>query len=278
MTTIDLTSSVRLRNIFEIFDTQYYAQNDTDGTTLPVYEAVVGRSPQTPGGRQLTEELQLSGTSLGSRLTWVGGLFLLDVAQPDPAVLVQRVLGNTLPATSSATWSRSKAIYGQAEYELLPRMHLTLGGHYTRDQVFNEVRSSPTAVLERYQPKFLAFTWTAGLDYRVTPIPDLPGLAPRLSIRLSKPRGGRLRATTVQPEYVTDAEFGVKADWDLGGLPARTNIALFYQSYDNIQVTQQVDSAERNPDQYDHECRKGATVRRRNRGQLPPDSRVSRSD
>jgi len=39
-----------------------------------------------------------------------------------------------------------------------------------------------------------------------------------------------------KPEQVTDYEIGVKADWDVAGMPLRTNFALYHTSYHDIQV------------------------------------------
>jgi hypothetical protein len=41
---------------------------------------------------------------------------------------------------------------------------------------------------------------------------------------------------------VTDVEIGVKADWDLWGMHARTNADIFHTDYKAIQVTQTVRS------------------------------------
>jgi iron complex outermembrane recepter protein len=40
---------------------------------------------------------------------------------------------------------------------------------------------------------------------------------------------------TFGPEEVTDYEVGVKADFRLGGMPVRTNVAAFYDEYTDIQ-------------------------------------------
>ena len=43
---------------------------------------------------------------------------------------------------------------------------------------------------------------------------------------------------TAKPEQVQDYELGVKSDWQLAGVPLRTNIALYETAYHNIQVQQ----------------------------------------
>ncbi|MBA2590621.1 MAG: TonB-dependent receptor [Alphaproteobacteria bacterium] len=49
-----------------------------------------------------------------------------------------------------------------------------------------------------------------------------------------------ISALTALPEQVQDYEIGVKSDWELAGVPLRTNFALYETSYHNIQVQQQV--------------------------------------
>lgn len=51
--------------------------------------------------------------------------------------------------------------------------------------------------------------------------------------------GNSYPLAAVKPEKVTDAEIGVKRDWDLGGgVRARTNIAAFYTWFNDVQVIQ----------------------------------------
>ena len=42
----------------------------------------------------------------------------------------------------------------------------------------------------------------------------------------------------VRPEKVTDVELGIKRDWQLGNMRARSNLSAFYTWYNDIQVTQ----------------------------------------
>src|SRR5665213_2957832 len=41
-----------------------------------------------------------------------------------------------------------------------------------------------------------------------------------------------------KPEQVQDYELGVKSDWQVAGIPLRTDIALYETAYHNIQVQQ----------------------------------------
>lgn len=84
-------------------------------------------------------------------------------------------------------------------------------------------------------------TWTLALDH------DLwEGTMVYATMRSGYRSGGintqaqNIAALTALPENVLDYEIGVKADWDVAGMPLRTNLAAYETSYHNIQVQQQV--------------------------------------
>src|ERR1019366_4162645 len=45
------------------------------------------------------------------------------------------------------------------------------------------------------------------------------------------------------PEFVTDAEIGLKSDWSVGDARVRTNVAAYHQWYTNIQAQELVAAA-----------------------------------
>ena len=84
-------------------------------------------------------------------------------------------------------------------------------------------------------------TWTLALDH------DLwEGTMVYATMRSGYRSGGintqaqNIAAMTALPENVLDYEIGVKSDWDVMGMPLRTNLALYETSYHDIQVQQQV--------------------------------------
>jgi iron complex outermembrane recepter protein len=84
---------------------------------------------------------------------------------------------------------------------------------------------------------FSSPTWQVGAEWQVTPA----RLVYVNSSRGYKSGGYNLRAQNpaefapYNPETVTQEELGLKADWHPGGTALRTNLALYYQAYDNIQ-------------------------------------------
>jgi iron complex outermembrane receptor protein len=80
-------------------------------------------------------------------------------------------------------------------------------------------------------------TWTLALDH------DLwDGTIVYGTMRSGYRSGGintqsiNISLISTQPEEVIDYEVGVKSDWNLDGMPVRTNLALYQTDYHNIQV------------------------------------------
>jgi len=93
-------------------------------------------------------------------------------------------------------------------------------------------------------------TWHLGLDWQTNPDTLLYVVSRRgYKSGASNPivslfLGQQHPLFAVRPEQVTDIEFGVKKDWDLGGeAKARTNISAFYTWYNDIQVIQRASIA-----------------------------------
>jgi iron complex outermembrane recepter protein len=87
--------------------------------------------------------------------------------------------------------------------------------------------------------QFHAPEWTVGLDYQI---------APDLLIYATSRRGYKsggfnitvpiLADAKYAPEFVTDAEGGIKAEWNLGDIKLRTNADYFHYWYNNPQEQQ----------------------------------------
>jgi iron complex outermembrane receptor protein len=82
-------------------------------------------------------------------------------------------------------------------------------------------------------------TWTLALDN------DLwEGTMVYATMRSGYRSGGintqsiNISLISTQPEEVLDYEIGVKSDWQIAGIPLRTNLALYQTAYHNIQVLQ----------------------------------------
>lgn len=103
----------------------------------------------------------------------------------------------------------------------------------------------PNCTTPSFNGKSNGPTWQLGLDWQANPDTLVYAVSrrgyksgatnPIVSLFL----GEQHPLFAVRPEKVTDLEFGLKKDWNLGGTAkARTNVAAFYTWYDNIQVVQ----------------------------------------
>jgi len=250
----DLTDNIALRNIFGYREYKRLTRDDDDGTVLPLIQGVTPRGWNS-NISQYTEELQLQGKSLNDSLAWVVGAFGLysHAAGLNHAVTIS--FGNPTYGQNSPT-ARSEAVYAQATYDLghsfdaLDGLKFTGGYRFTWDyRQLNSVSRNATGgctILGADQNcdlslevKGSAPSWTVGLDYRLTP-GTLVYVTSRRGFRAGGLNNQSVIASQIayKPETVTDEEIGVKSDWELYGVKARTNLAAFHMDYGNKQASQ----------------------------------------
>ncbi|GGY94827.1 TonB-dependent receptor [Pseudoduganella plicata] len=161
------------------------------------------------------------------------------------------------------TEARSRAVFGQATYALLPRLRATLGARWTEDDktrvgstdfqqgpVFNpasDYRLLNAAALTTHKT-----TWRAGLDFDVAPGTMAYAavstgykaggfndgcLAGSRQLGIDCPAAVAVPASTLfyQPETLTSVEAGIKSRfWDKR---ASINLAVFDYDYKNLQLS-----------------------------------------
>ena len=244
-----LGDEVRLRNIASYGRSKSLSVSDNDGLPFPILD--VGLATDSPARtRQVTEEAQLHGRSLGDRLTWLaGGSYLSSPAQPF-ATVSRRVLGQA-SSSESRSAERSRALYAQATYQLdamLPGLSLTGGYRHSWDHRFASVRSfsggfcalaaaDATCTVAK-SGDFRAPAWTLGLAFQADADTLLYAAAQRGFRTGGFNLGSRDVATDFfQPEHVVNVELGLKSDWRFLGMKARTNVAAYHQNYDDVQFS-----------------------------------------
>ena len=219
--------------------------------------------------RTITEELQLQGKLLDGKLNFTVGGFLFDQG---PTGSQGATVYGFCPAAFTgfcdsqrltyAITTKSKALYGQATLDFgafapsLDGLKITGGYRYTWDKIsgnaayFTPLTATPGSfacsdgmvVTDATQCQFNARlttgapTWTAGIDYRVSP--DLL-LYSKIS-RGYKAGGINTNAVfentrTFQPEKVTSYEGGFKSDFNIAGVGSLLNVSYYYLDYKNIQ-------------------------------------------
>jgi iron complex outermembrane recepter protein len=244
-----------LKNIFGYRKVGAGQNFDYDGTPLPIFT-----SREQLDAKQFSDELQILGSALDHHLDWIGGLYWFK----ENGVETQVAALNYAPffvqnsvQTGNVT-NISDSVFAQGTYRLpsIEALSFTAGARYTRDKreltgtaVFNggcgisldnagTIAADPC--YETVGKTFSSPTWQVGVDWQITP----EKLLYLNQSRGYKSGGFNLRAQTpaqfapYNPETVTQEELGLKADWHPRGTALRTNIALYYQAYDNIQRTE----------------------------------------
>jgi iron complex outermembrane receptor protein len=260
--TWDISDNLTIKNIASAQVTKTLATEDTDGTPLPLISVGDAINPNgwVENSVQYTDELQLQGKSLNDRLSWVVGGFLLFDHPLGYNTFIQYTLGTP---SYYHFWnsSRSQAVFAHGIYDLsdwVPGLRFTAGYRYTWDfmssvqtetskidTILRSAGGAPTNCgsvgadrncVNAVSGNFQAPGWNLSLDEQLTN----DTLIYVRSGNAYRPGGFNLvvapQFQKYQPERVTDVELGIKTDWDLLGVHARTNFDLFHSDYKNIQV------------------------------------------
>lgn len=260
----EISDTLAIKNIAGLLMTRGGFRYDADNTPLPVYTTTTNQSiPSTvyKWQRQWTEELQVQGNSLENRLSWVVGGFLSYSRPKNPHQLDNGNCSNVFGFASctgpsaSDNQNRTQAFFGQATLDLaaltpsLEGLKLTGGYRYTWDwrsswnQQFavngvtcSNARAGANCIFQQ-AGKFKAPGWTFSLDYQVLPetLVYVTGRRGYSSGTFNSNVPPGLGRETVDPEYNTDVEIGLKSTFDVGSMQFRTNIAAFQEWYDNVQ-------------------------------------------
>lgn len=223
--------------------------------------------------KQTSDEIQLRGQALDNQMDWLLGAFWLK-SEPDGAqgssVAFAQIPGAPVQAPGyNFLEDESKAIFGQVSIDLdswLSGLGLDLGVRYTKDETqsctasgtntaagpivadssvveqsdclnsrANVVNASTNSVSSE------EVTWSVGVNWQVND--DLfTYLVSRHGYRAGGVNGptfsGRLAPyQSFDPETVTDVEWGIRADWNVGEVDIRSNISFFLGQYDDVQST-----------------------------------------
>jgi iron complex outermembrane receptor protein len=250
-----------VRNIAAYTESKYLFRWDLDGSKLPL----IGSTNPNGWSNNIaayTEEPQLQGKSLNDSLIWTAGGFLQFVHPAGYSYVqsiefdtpINTVIHNPLTTTGGTT-TKEQALYAQATYDLgsltdaLTGLKATGGYRYSWDYSSNlqnnynglkQCQSNPALSLPNcasaISGHFNQGTWTAALDYQVTP----NTLLYATGRRGYNPGGFNVYAPTpstrkYQPEHLVDVEAGVKSNWTLWGMQGRTALDGFHDHYTNIQ-------------------------------------------
>ncbi len=267
-TTWDLNDDLLVKNIAAARIFKQMATTDDFGAgQLPVLSIGIPGNENQWGDNsiQYTEELQLQGKALDEKLSWVVGGFLEYDGPLGDTLLPTTTLGSTVYYHFNNS-DRSQAAFIHGTYDLsdyVDGLKFTAGYRYTWDYVSEQERATsggdaitrnangtPANCAEvigfdlncnaSAAGNFSSYGWNLGLDEQLTP-------STLLYVRSGnayRPGGFNLNVSPseekFQPEHVTDVELGVKTDWDLFGVHARTNADVYHTDYKNIQIQELV--------------------------------------
>ncbi len=213
-----------------------------------------------PVRKAWSEELILTGETSGP-ISYVAGLFWQTEELDSPTTIHNSAdlfrlspTASQIPTISRTTRdNETRALFGSVTYDLTDDWSLVGGIRYTSDkkQTYSTLQISPTmtAVAIDDDDTFNEWTYSAKAQYRID-----PDKMAYLSVDRGFKSGGFNRQNTTcsltggamgcldadlltyDPETTDSVELGLKSVWLDGRL--RLNAALFYQVYDDFQVSQ----------------------------------------
>lgn len=243
---VELTDTLKLKNIISYSEMNYRYAYDYDGTIYPVAGQTSRTGDPTQAPTYFTEELQLQGKAFGDALNFtIGGYYdRQSLGSSQGGTFTQfpfSVLIGPITGTLDGK-NRSYAVFGQGtlDFDTLgaPGLSLTAGLRHTWDQTYNRtiiVGLSDTSGAAKFQYT----SYNATLDYGVA-----QGVHVYLTSRNAYKAGGvngpvpaGSQFRTFPPERLQDLELGLKSQFDLGGVQGRFNVAAYRGNYTNIQRT-----------------------------------------
>ena len=262
----DLADDFTLQNIAGARVTKQTGTDSDTGTALPIL--TIGNPANPVGwlynGVQYSDEVQLQGKSLADKLTWVLGGYL-DINEPLGQLTATSAAAGALAFGHARNFTRSQAVFAHGIYDLsdyVDGLRFTAGYRYTWDYVSVGVINTknvdfiqrnalgvPTNcsnfIVDRNcysaaNAHYSAPGWNVSLDEQLTK----DTLIYVRSGNAYRPGGLNFNVTPAfiefKPEHVTDVELGVKSDWSLLNVKARTNFDIFHTDYKSIQVASTV--------------------------------------
>ena len=150
------------------------------------------------------------------------------------AVLTTRSL--RFPATTTSTAGVRNGVFDPGTYTLQGTTYTGITRACALTDA-NGVLRPPSDCAVAIDKTFRKPTWTLAVDH------DLFDNTLVYATARSGYRSGAINSSainptvvTADPEEVQDYEIGVKSDWSLGGVPLRTNLALYHSDYRDIQI------------------------------------------
>ena len=255
-TEVKLGDDMKLKNIFSYM----HGYADTPGNlaaspfgALQLFNEPGNQSGLSgaggPGGEVFhsetyTDEVQIQGKALDSRLEYTAGLFYSHQVRNE---IIPITIGNDNNVTGNnggnpyadidyayRNTETSKAVYAQASYKITDQLTATLGSRYTWESLgINQNDGSLFTLLNGGTPpapehkNLQAPAWTFSLNYQIDPH-NMVYFSQRGSFRSGNFNGTVAPAfNSFNNEYVKDFELGYKFNGHIADAPVQFNIAAY---------------------------------------------------
>lgn len=248
-----LTSDISLKSITAFRRVTGFAGRDGDSSPYPLLETV-----SYDNNKQFSQEFQLNGSSFGDRFKWTTGLYYMhqDLENRVVANLWTGLVTTSIPIDFDAR-SLSQlngdtyAVFGQGTFDITPRLHLTGGVRYNREE--RDFRNDWYFLIQprSYTCPGLDVTGTfiacKSTDNVVTPAASLSyDISSDKLVYLSYSDGFKVGGWTPRlfsqqslrrylPERLKAYELGLKTSWFDRRLTF--NVDVFQSDYTNLQLT-----------------------------------------
>lgn len=260
-----------LKSITAYRELDSFSTSDPDGTRFRLYDQEVATRQN-----QFSQELQIAGDALGGRLGYLlGGYFFREDAEQVLDLCFAPISDpGAAPFAACNTWTqgnaqltKSYAVFGQARYEVLDGLSVTLGGRYTWDEKdivsnqffdFRPQAVGPGAVFGfGLPPELIGQRIVLPIVTNLADSASFEEFTPKVGVEYQASRDAFFFASYSQgfraggfngrlilpqasvPSYAPDTndtfEVGFKTDWLDRHL--RVNGTLFYSQYKDIQQT-----------------------------------------
>jgi len=235
-----------------------YTESVIDFDSLPVDDF---DAPVIYDNDQFSQELQLLYT--GNKLNGVIGFYYLDASAANDFDVVLGQLGRVafgdelVAYTGGTVETKAWSLFADLSYDVTEQFAISLGGRYTSDKRTADIfrgsylgNGSPffgndaaiflsaTSDFEA-ERTFKDFTPRIALDYQINDDTNVyASFSQGFKAGSFDPRGANTSSPDVvngfEPETLDSYEAGLKATWADGR--ARTNIAIFYSDYKDMQI------------------------------------------
>ncbi len=248
----DVNEAIQLRSITAYREDYTESIIDFDSTALIDFDA-----PVIYDNEQTSQEFQFLYNS--DRISAVAGVYYLDAkaANDFDVVLGLLVPGGVTAYTGGTVDTEAWSVFADVTYDLSDRWALSVGGRYTEDKrsadifraqylgLSSEFFANPAAIQIAVNSDYEAertysdFSPRLNLSYQLSDDMNLyASYSQGWKAGSFDPRGANFLTPEVEqgfaPETLDSFELGLKATWADGR--ARTNVALFFSDYEDMQI------------------------------------------